>query len=142
MPSASQQCSTTAPPHWSPVKHTNTPADDPVAFALVLLALGIEATARYVIAPCLALLLTLLSYRQPRKQPARLLALPPAPPAPRPAPSPWPFPFPMPAPVVATTRREFFEGLTVAQLRVMARRHGHRALARSGRRQQLLEVLA
>ncbi len=71
-----------------------------------------------------------------------MLALPPAPEAPKPAPIAWAFPFAMPAPVVATTRREFFEALTVHQLRQMARNKGHKTLARSGRRAQLLEVLA
>jgi hypothetical protein len=111
------------------MKRINTPADDPAAVALVLLALGIEATARYVIAPAVALVLALLSYRKPWNKPT-------------PAPSLWPFPFPQPQPVVATTRHAFYEGLTVAQLRTLARNKGHRALARSGRRQQLLEVLA
>jgi hypothetical protein len=117
----------------------NTTADDRAAVALVLLALGVETVARHLLAPALALLLTLLSYRRP--WPGTTPTAPPAP-APRPAPSPWPFPFPMPAPVVATTREAFYEALTVHQLRQMARNKGHRALARSGRRAQLLEVLA
>lgn len=42
----------------------------------------------------------------------------------------------------ATTAPVQLEGLTVVQLRQMARAAGHKQLARTGRRQQLLEVLA
>jgi hypothetical protein len=48
-----------------------------------------------------------------------------------------PQPLSMPAATVPTVDR-----LTVAQLRILARQAGHRALARSGRRADLLAALA
>lgn len=46
------------------------------------------------------------------------------------------------APTLPTITAPPLESLTVAQLRQLARAQGHRKLARTGRRAQLLEVLA
>jgi hypothetical protein len=106
--------------------------------ALVAAAATIEALAlllRPLVAHSLALLLTLADWRPTPPRPALVpLQLTPAPPA---AP-------PIPADTTAATEalRPQLEALPVRELRVLARAAGHRALARSGRRQQLLEVLA
>jgi hypothetical protein len=47
-----------------------------------------------------------------------------------------------PAPQPPTLSAPPLQGLTVVELRIMARQAGHRKLARSGRRAQLLEILA
>jgi hypothetical protein len=49
---------------------------------------------------------------------------------------------PLALPPATTAAMPQLKSLTVAQLRVMARQQGHKALARTGRRAQLLEVLA
>ncbi len=97
------------------------PAAEPVDLLLVLGLAVAEALATLLVA-ALALLLTLAGWCPPR---------PPAAPL-RPALAPRP-----PAPLVAP-----LEALTVADLRRLARAAGHRSLARSGRRAELLQALA
>jgi len=118
---------------------TNTnDTDRALLLALVAAAATVESLAlllRPLVAHGLALLLTLAGWRPTPPRPAPVvLRLAPAPPA---APS-------IPAAPVAAPAAPMpqLEGLTVAELRRVARAAGHRALARSGRRQQLLEVLA
>lgn len=133
----------------------STSAGDPAAVALVLLALGVETISRHLLAPAIALLLTLAGW-----QPSRATR-PPAPPTP-PATAP---PAASAPPVASVPRceasapqqarstapavqsatgahRAQLEALPVRELRQLARAAGHRSLARSGRRQQLLEALA
>jgi len=97
------------------------------ALALGSIALeGVAWAARAVLGPCLALLLTLASYRRPWRA-QRASAPPPAtitPPSP-----------PEPA-------REPLEALTVVQLRKLAREAGMAQLGCRGRRAELLEALA
>lgn len=91
---------------------------------------------RDLLIPLLALLVALATLHReptlPRLQkaeaaPAAPLALPPA---------------PLALPQATTQPVQALEALTVAELRQLARAAGHKSLARSGRRQQLLEVLA
>ena len=100
----------------------NTTTNNQGATALALVSIATEGLAwavRAVVAPGLALLLTVCGYRPTR--PAQK-AVKTAQPAPAPSRS--------------------LEALTVAQLRQLARAAGHRALARSGRRAELLLALA
>lgn len=105
------------------MKNTTPPqTTDPALVALVLLALAVEALAlalRPLLAHALALALTAAGWR-PRRRPA--LALLPARVQPAPA--------------------ARLESLPVRELRQLARRAGHRQLARSGRRADLLLALA
>jgi hypothetical protein len=117
----------------------NTDTNDrALLLALVAAAAAIEAVAlllRPLVAHGLALLLTLAGWRPSPPNPAPVpLQLAPAPPA---APS-------IPADPATATAAPMpqLDALPVRELRVLARAAGHRALARSGRRQQLLEVLA
>jgi len=113
--------------------------DRALLLALVAAAVIIAALAlllRPLVAHSVALLLTLAGWRptssrssRPAPAPLQLAPAPPAAPSITPA----------PAPEVPTPQ---LEALPVRELRVLARAAGHRALARSGRRQQLLEVLA
>jgi hypothetical protein len=80
-------------------------------------AVGLVRLARAVLVPCVALVLTVVGWR-----PAGVAAAAPVALAAEPAPAP--------------------ASLTVMQLRQMARAAGHRALGRSGRRTELLAVLA
>jgi hypothetical protein len=118
--------------------NTNDTTGRALMLAVVAAAATVEALAlllRPLVAHGLALLLTHAGWRPspPRPAPAPLQQAP-APPATPPAP---------PAPIAATEApRPQLEALPVRELRVMARAAGHRALARSGRRQQLLEALA
>ena len=112
--------------------------DRAVLLALVAAAATVEALAlllRPLVAHGLALLLTVAGWRPTPPRPAPVpLQLAPAPPA---APS---------IPAVPATAPEApmaqLEALPVRELRKLARAAGHRGLARSGRRQQLLEALA
>lgn len=109
-----------------------------LVLAMAAAAATLEALAlllRPLVAHSLALLLTLADWRPTPPRPALVpLQLAPAPPA---APR-------IPAVTTAATEalRPQLEALPVRELRQLARAAGHRALARSGRRQQLLEVLA
>ena len=121
--------------------NTNNNADatgEVLLLALVAAAAVVDALAlllRPLVAHSLALLLTLAGWRPTPSRPAPVpLQLAPAPPGALLLP-----PAPAPAPEAPTPQ---LEALTVAQLRKLARAAGHRGLARSGRRQQLLEALA
>jgi len=117
----------------------NTDTNDrALLLALVAAAATVEALAlllRPLVAHSVALLLTLAGWSPSPSRPA------PAPlhlaPAPRTAPS-------ISGVSTAATEapRPQLEALPVRELRRVARAAGHRALARSGRRQQLLEALA
>jgi hypothetical protein len=94
--------------------------------------------ARAVLVPCVALVLVLAGWQPPIHRPwsgpAAVAAVALAAPAPE-RHGPWYVPdacVPIPGPA----------SLTVAQLRQLARAAGHRTLARSGRRADLLAVLA
>ena len=115
--------------------------DRAVLLALVAAAATVEALAlllRPLVAHSVALLLTLAGWRPTSSRSSR--------PAPAPlqlAPAPPAAPSISAAPAAATgVPMPQLEALPVRELRVLARAAGHRALARSGRRQQLLEVLA
>jgi hypothetical protein len=111
-----------------------TTTDRALLLALVALAVAIEALAlllRPLVAHSVALLLTLAGWRplpcsaasgalQGAQKPLAASSIPSA--------------------TTATT--EPLEGLPVRELRQLTRAAGHRALARSGRRQELLEALA
>jgi hypothetical protein len=110
------------------MKHTDHGALALVAAAVLLEALAI--TLRPVLAHTLALLLTIAGWRPaspsppPRKQGTALPAAP-------------------AEPAIATAaHRPQLEALPVRELRQLARAAGHRALARSGRRADLLAALA
>ncbi len=103
------------------------PVQPPPDLGLLLLTITTDAMiciVRDLLVPVVALGITLATLsipvpklpKQPAPAPAAALGLPPA--------------------------RENLEALPVVQLRQLARAAGHKALARSGRRQQLLEVLA
>jgi hypothetical protein len=112
---------------------TTTTTDRALLLALVALAIAIEGLAlllRPLVAHSVALLLTLAGWR-PSPSRAASGALQGAQ-KPLDASS-------IPSATTATT--EPLEALPVRELRQLARAAGHRSLARSGRRQQLLEVL-
>ncbi|MEA5443346.1 hypothetical protein [Cyanobium gracile] len=112
--------------------------DRALLLALVAAAATVEALAlllRPLVAHGLALLLTLAGWRPTPSRPAPVpLQLAPAPPAALLLPT-----APAPAPEAPMPQ---LEALPVRELRKLARAAGHRGLARSGRRQQLLEALA
>jgi hypothetical protein len=109
------------------MKSTTPPQNnDPALAALVLLALALEALARALrplLAHGIALVLTAAGWR-PRRRAASVpvVALPPA--------------------RVQPAAANPLEALPVRELRQLARQAGHRALARSGRRADLLLALA
>ena len=120
--------------------NTNNNADasgEVLMLALVAAATAVEAVAlllRPLVAHGLALLLTCAGWRPTPRRPAPVpLQLAPAPQAPLLLP-----PAPAPAPEAPMAQ---LEALPVRELRKLARAAGHRGLARSGRRQQLLEAL-
>jgi hypothetical protein len=116
----------------------STDTDRAVLLALVAAAAAVEALApllRFLLVHAVALLLTCAGWRPTPPRPAPVpLPLAPAPPVALLLP-----PAPAPAPEAPTPQ---LEALTVAELRRIARTAGHRVLARSGRRQLLLEALA
>ena len=118
--------------------NTTDTTDRALLRALVAAAAAVEALAlllRPLVAHSLALMLTCAGWRPKPSRPAPVgLQRAPALPA---APS-------IPAVPVAATAAPMpqLEALPVRELRVLARAAGHRALARCGRRAQLLEVLA
>jgi hypothetical protein len=133
------------------MKPTTDPTERALLLAVVAAAVSIEALAvllRPVLAHSLALLLTLAGWKPARghpstarPSPAPSTALLPArgaqePQGDKPAP---------PAPIASVdapaSARGELEAMPVRQLRHLARAAGHRALARSGRRAELLEVL-
>ncbi len=126
------------PGRAQPLMNTNDTTDRALLLALVAAAATVEALTlllRPLVAHGLALLLTMAGWRPTPPSPAPVpLRLAPAPPVALLLP-----PEPAPAPEAPTPQ---LEGLPVRELRVLARAAGHRALARSGRRQQLLEALA
>ena len=110
------------------MKHTDHGALALVAAAVVLEALAV--TLRPILAHTLALLLTIAGWRPASTaSPARQQgpALPAAPVKPANA---------------TAAHRPQLEALPVRELRQLARAAGHRALARSGRRADLLAALA
>ena len=115
-----------------------TDLDRALLLALVAAAAAVEAVAlllRFLLVHAVALLLTLAGWRPAPPRPARVpLQLATASPVTRILP-----PAPAPAPDAPTAQ---LGALTVVELRKLARAAGHRGLARSGRRQQLLEALA
>jgi len=110
------------------MKHTDHGALALVAAAVVLEALAV--TLRPVLAHTLALLLTLAGWRPATPSPAPRQQGPALPAAPE-----------KPANANAAHRPQL-EALPVRELRQLARAAGHRALARSGRRADLLAALA
>jgi hypothetical protein len=84
-------------------------------------AVALGRLARTVLVPCVALVLVLAGW-QPSGTAAVALAAP--------------------APVARDWAGRPLDSLTVRELRLQARAAGHRALARSGRRADLLAVLA
>jgi hypothetical protein len=88
----------------------------PIESAAVLTVAAVRL-ARVVLVPVAALILTVAGWQ--------------------PGQTPQPQPASMPAASLPAVN-----GLTVAQLRIMARRAGHKQLARSGRRADLLAALA
>jgi hypothetical protein len=110
------------------MKHTDHGALALVAAAVVLEALAV--TLRPVLAHTLALLLTLAGWRPATPSPAPRQQGPALPAAPA-----------KPANATAAHRPQL-EALPVRELRQLARAAGHRALARSGRRADLLAALA
>jgi hypothetical protein len=106
-----------------------TPRLHPIELTAVW-AIGLGRVARAVLVPCVALVLTVAGW-----QPARTT------PAAQPAPAPVD-PSALVAVTYPTVVDHWAARLTVVELRQMARAAGHRALARSGRRAELLAVLA
>ena len=112
--------------------------DRAVLLALVAAAATVEALAlllRPLVAHGLALLLAVAGWHPspPRPAPgARQVGGEATPDHPR----------PLTTATAPEAPRAQLEGLPVRELRVLARAAGHRALARCGRRAQLLEVLA
>ena len=95
------------------------PIDSAAVGAVVLVRL-----ARAVVVPCVALVLTIAGWR------------------PSPAAAAAPAAVVAPAPVACDWAGRPFDCLTVRELRLQARAAGHRSLARSGRRADLLAALA
>jgi hypothetical protein len=134
------------------MKHNIDTPEQILLLALVAAAASIEALvllARLLIVHGLALLLTVAGWKPARGRPSTARpstapspTLPPARGAQKPqeaqAVPPTPI-VPVDAPAPAGGQ---LEGLPVRELRHLARAAGHRALARSGRRAELLEVLS
>jgi hypothetical protein len=92
-------------------------------------AVGLVRLARAVLVPCVALVLTVAGWQPSPAYPSALVAAAPAAQA-------------APAPVARDWAGRPLDCLTVRELRLQARAAGHRALARSGRRADLLAALA
>ena len=126
------------PGRAQPLMNTTDSTDRAVLLALVAAATAAEALAlllRPLVTHGLALLLTLAGWRPTPPRPA-LVAL-------QQAPQPEEGSLPPPAPTAVTgAPRPQLEALPVRELRKLARAAGRSDLARSGRRQQLLEALA
>jgi hypothetical protein len=115
-------CSRWQARHRQPVPHHPThpvnrthPIDAAAIGSVALVRL-----ARAVLVPCVALVLTVAGYRPAAATPAAQ---------------------PAPAPVAGDWAGRPLDCLTVRELRLQARAAGHRALARSGRRADLLAAL-
>ena len=108
-----------------------TPRLHPIELTAVW-AIGLARVARAVLVPCVALVLTLAGWC-----PSPAAAAQAAQPAPAPV-----DPSALMAEAYPTVVDHWAARLTVVELRQMARAAGHRALARSGRRAELLAVLA
>jgi hypothetical protein len=116
---------------------TPAPAVEPVDLLLLAVIATAEALA-VLIAAAAALLLTLAGWR-PAGPPAAATL----PPAPLPAPAaPLQHPASPERVNITTTPGDALAGLRVVELRRLARAAGHRQLARSGRRAELLQALA
>lgn len=117
-----------------------TPHAHPIELAAIA-AVGLARVARAVLVPVLALVLTLAGW-----QPSRRAATAVAPQAAQPTPTPVAVAAPAPAPVAVATVADLLDCrmdyMTVAELRQVARAAGHRSLARSGRRSELVAALA
>ena len=107
-----------------------TPHAHPIELAAIA-AVGLARVARAVLVPVLALVLTLAGW-----QPSRKAATAAAPQAAQPTPT------PVAVATVADLLDCRMDYMTVAQLRQVARAAGHRSLARSGRRSELVAALA
>ena len=104
--------------------------DSTLADVVIVAALLIGGAALTVACAALALLLTVFGVR-------------PAPPSrPHPTRPPAPAPAPVPAAILSAPVAPELSRLTVAELRRMARASGLKALARTGRRAELLASLA
>jgi len=99
---------------------------DTIDYCLALVWGAGRVVIRDLLIPLLALLVTLATLHREPTQP-RLIKAAATPAAPL---------------AIPPSTEPALESCTVAQLRQLARADGHRALARSGRRQQLLKVLA
>ena len=121
-----------------------TPHAHPIELAAIA-AVGLARVARAVLVPVLALVLTLAGW-QPSRRAATAAAPQAAPQAAQPTPTPAPLAVVAPVPVAVATVAELLDCrldyMTVAELRQVARAAGHRSLARSGRRAELVAALA
>jgi hypothetical protein len=99
-------------------------------------AVALVRLARAALVPCVALVLTVAGYRPAAAALAAPAALLPDPAGVLPA------GFESVAPVARDWAGRPLDSLTVRELRLQARAAGHRALARSGRRADLLAALA
>lgn len=126
-----------------------SPAAGPAVHALALAAIALEGAAlcvRALLVPAVALVLTVAGYRPAPAAAAPVAALPPASVAAAPVAALPPAALlidasPLTAAEIQGIARPL-ERLTVRELRQIARGQGHKALARSGRRADLLAVLA
>lgn len=120
-----------------------SPAAGPAIHALALAAIALEGAAlcvRALLVPAVALVLTVAGYRPAPAAAVPVAALPPAPVAAAAVAALPPAALP-PAPMARDWAGRSLEWLPVRELRQIARSQGHKALARSGRRADLLAVL-
>jgi hypothetical protein len=129
-----------------PLMTTTDTTDRAILLALVAAAAAVEAVAtllRFLLVHALALVLTLAGWRPSPPRPAPVpLQLAPAPPSAPSIPEAVAAPPAAPMALPPASAAGDLHALPVRELRQLARAAGHRALARSGRRQQLLEALA
>jgi hypothetical protein len=125
---------------------TTDNTDRALLLALVAAAAAVEAVATllcFLLVHALALVLTLAGWRPTTSRPAPVpLQLAPAPPEAPSIPEAVAAPPAAPTALPPASAAGDLQALPVRELRQLARAAGHRALARSGRRQQLLEALA